>query len=154
MFPNITIQTTRRGATLANSTGDQIGYFQVRVTNNEPHQNASLTIRYVAEVEMADFHEWYASPADEPPAPLLNDYLRMPVNVGAQRAEGGNYVYELDKLWVDCLVRPLNDWLEVEDHVSGRCVRIPTTLGTFTDKNWIALPPSPGNTSATTRPAL
>lgn len=143
---------TNPGASSSLVIQETLQLFRVRIINVEAEQNASLTIRLYAKLKPGSFDDipdtictppdWFLSPD------LGLNPIEMPVVLEPGKAKGGHLVY---------VIAPYFEYasspgrLEIEDHVTGKRVRIPAQMGMYDKETMI---PSSGSIEIAEQPIV
>jgi len=125
------------------SINGRIVHLRVRVTNNEPNRNANLSMWLWCFLESGvvnELEEWSFEPADR----WLVDHCREeysqlvdPVlHLGPETTRMGDLVFDLSRPLGGVIDRGLQQWIEVEDHLSQRSIFFPARFGEFTSATW------------------
>jgi hypothetical protein len=120
-------------------TNETLKRYMVRIVNMEGEQNASLTIRLYVKLKPGSFGpvletlcpplDWNLSPDSG-----LNP-IQMPVVLQPGVAVGGDLLY-VTRIGFE-FATPFVAHLELEDHVTGKRVRIPAHMGEFDKKTMV-----------------
>lgn len=120
-------------------TNEMIQLFMVRVVNMEAEQNASLTVRLYAKLAPGSFGyalEMICTPPDWKLSLALDqNQIQMPIGLEPGTAVGGYLPYVMTSYF--SFANPFTGDLELEDHVTGKRVRIPANGGKFDKRTMV-----------------
>ena len=124
---------TVRGANSGTATPETLKVFMARIVNMEGEQNASLTVRLYVELvpgSFGDAQEMICTPPDWELSPTSNlNPIQMPIGLAPGTAVGGDLPYVMTSYFD--FASPFSAHLEIEDHVTGKRVRIPAHMGEY-----------------------
>ena len=124
-------------------TKGRIVHLRVRVTNNDRNRNANLSMWLWCFLEPGvgnRIEEWAFEPADRwlvEHCPDDYSQLADPVlHLGPESTRMGDLVFDLSRPFGGVIDRKLQQWVEVEDHLSQRSIFFPFRFGRFSSANW------------------
>jgi hypothetical protein len=120
-------------------TNEVLKRYMVRIVNMEEQQNASLTIRLYVKLKPGSFGpalETVCPPLswNLPPDSGLNP-IQMPVVLQPGVAVGGDLLYVMGGGFE--FAEPFEAYLELDDHATGKRMRIPAHMGEFDKKTMV-----------------
>jgi hypothetical protein len=134
-------------------TNETLKRYLVRIVNMEGEQNASLTIRLYAKLVPGSSGPVLDTVCPPPGWNLSLDLslnqIKMPIVLEPGMAVGGDLFYVMTSFLK--FAEPFSAHLELDDHVTGKRVRIPAHMGQFDRK---AMVPSSGGLEIAPEPTL
>jgi hypothetical protein len=151
-FPAITLDIYAAGSTHTEREGGSgldvaahLRSFNVRISNSDASQTASLTVRLYVKLVPGSWgraSEFVAPPPSWTlPRALSLDPLAMPIDLAPGDAASGQLVFELPSYYLDKMATPLDARLEISDRGSAATVSVPARVGKYDPGNMTKVRP-------------
>jgi hypothetical protein len=141
-FPDIAVEIygtgfidTEREAGTGLAVPTRLRSFNVRISNAEAEQSASLTVLLYVKLIPGSWGragEFVCPPPEWTLPPSLNlSPVTMPIALPPGSSVGGSLIYEIPRYYLDKIAEPMSARLELWDRLSGRRMNLPAEIGNY-----------------------